>query len=119
MNIKNKIGYIENKKIPKLKNIPGGHYVYIRDVYSTKCTENTITSLEYHNGKFKNERIKNIKKGNIYPIPKKDSNFQLWSGVSFNPIKNVKIKDIKDIGKKKIKKRHRFFINKFLNKKRY
>lgn len=44
----NKIGYIENKHLPTMKNKTGGHYVYIReyDKNTKKCVVNTITSLE-------------------------------------------------------------------------
>ena len=41
-----------------------------------------------------------MRKGNTYPIPKKDANFSLWSGVTKTPIKNVPISKLKDIGKK-------------------
>jgi predicted ThiF/HesA family dinucleotide-utilizing enzyme len=114
--IKNKIGYVDNKYLGI--NKPKGHYVYIRKVNKNgTCDVNTFTSLE-DNGKFKEERVNHIKKGNIYPIPKNDANFIKWTGVRNNPIKNVKIRNIKSIGSKTIKTRHLFYIGKFMDKKK-
>ncbi len=116
----NKIGYIENKYLPTMKSKTGGHYVYIRqyDKKTKKCIVNTITSLEGKKG-YKFNRLQQVKLGNVYSVPKKDINLPLWSGISANPIKNVDISKIKNIGKIKMKKRHCFFIGKFLGKKRY
>lgn len=119
--IVNKIGYIENIHLPTLRKVRGGHYVYIREYNKTtgKCVVNTITSLEDKNHCYKAHRIKEVRNGNIYSVPKKDITLPLWSGISCNPIKNVDIRNIKGINKVKVKKRHRFFINKFLGRDRY
>jgi hypothetical protein len=107
------IGYCENKKLSGMTSIVGGHYVYIRKIDGNKCDVNVITSLEDKNG-FTIKKIAHVKKGNTYPIPYRDANFFKWSGVNCNSIKGVNISDIQDIGKKKIKRRHKFFIGKFL-----
>lgn len=113
--IKNKIGYCDNKNLPGLEHLKGGHYVYIRKVYSNgTCDVNVITSLEKKGGKFNFDKLKQVKKGNTYAIPKYDTNFTLWSGVNKTPVKHVKIDKIQDIGKKKVKQRHNFFIGKFM-----
>ena len=63
----------------------GGHYVYINSVNKNgTCNVNVITSLEDKDKKFNLKKLRHVK----YMI--------------------------KDIGKKKIKKRHFFFIGKFL-----
>lgn len=115
-NLKYKIGYCENKHLKGVENAKSkGHYVLIRKVNKDgTCDVNTFTSLEEH-GKFKSNKINHIKNGNIYPIPKNDANFKIWTGCTNHAIKNVKITDIKDIGKKKIKQRHLFYIGKYLN----
>lgn len=119
--IVNKIGYIDNKYLPTLRNVKGGHYVYIReyDKKTKKCVVNTITSLEDKKRKLKKQRIHEVKLGNIYSVPRKDIGLPLWSGISANPIKNVDVSKIKEIGKVKMRKRHFFFIGKFMGKKRY
>lgn len=110
--IKNKIGYCDNKYLNIDK--PKGHYVYIRKINNNgTCDVNTFTSLE-KNGKLRNNKVEHIKRGNIYPIPKNDCNFSLWTGCTNNSIKNVKIDKIQDIGKKKIKRRHLFYIGKYM-----
>lgn len=115
-NIKNKIGYCENKYLKGIKGDKNnGHYVYIRQVNKDgTCDVNIITSLEDKNKNITSSKIKQVKKGNTYPIPFYDANFTRWSGVNKTPIKNVEQKHIKEIGKKKIKKRHHFFIGKFM-----
>lgn len=119
--IVNKIGYIDNKHLPTLRKVKGGHYVYIReyDKKTKKCVVNTITSLEDKNCNIKKRRMHEVKLGNVYSVPKKDIGLPLWSGISANPIRNVDVSKIKGIGKVKIKKRHFFFIGKFMGKKRY
>lgn len=113
MKIKNKIGYCDNKALRINKN--GGHYVYIRKINNNgTCDVNVITSLEDNNRNFKVNKLKQVKRGNTYAIPKNDATFKLWSGVNKIPIRNVKLASIKDIGRKRIKKRHNFFIGKFL-----
>ena len=111
--IKNKIGYCDNKALRI--NRPGGHYVYIRNVNKNgTCDVNIITSLENKNKQYNLDKLKQVKKGNTYAIPKYDANFTLWSGVNKTPIKNVRTNMIIDIGKKKIKRRHYFYIGKFM-----
>lgn len=106
-----KIAYCDNTDLGIGNS--GGHYVYIRKVDGRKCDVNVITSLENHKGKFDYSKIAHVRKGNTYPIPKRDANFTLWSGVNKTPIKNVPISKLKDIGKKSIKKRHHFYIGKY------
>lgn len=115
MKIKGKIGYCDNSKLKGLEHIKGGHYVYIRDVNKDgTCSVNIVTSLEDNKGKYSFDKLKQVRKGNTYSIPKYDSNFSKWSGINAKPINNVSILDIQDIGKKKIRTRHKFFIGKFL-----
>lgn len=115
MKIKNKVGYCSNKDLRIKSKTSKGHYVYIREVHKDgTCDVNTITSLEDKNGHFNLSRFKQVKKGNTYPLPQTDTNFSRWSGINKVPIKNVNINSILDIGKKKIKKRHNFFIGKYM-----
>ena len=112
-NLKNKIGYVDNRYLNIDK--PKGHYVYIRKINNDgTCDVNVITSLEDENHRYNFDRLKQVRKGNTYAIPKYDANFSRWSGVNKKPIRNVKLSNIQDIGKKKIKKRHYFFICKFM-----
>lgn len=113
--LKNKIGYCSNSNLNGLQHLSGGHYVYIRKVNKNgTCDVNIITSLEDEKHRYNYEKLKQVRKGNTYALPKYDTNFSRWSGVNKKPIQNVKISNIKDIGKKKIKKRHYFFIGKFM-----
>jgi hypothetical protein len=113
-----KIGYCDNKNLNGLKTLNGGHYVYIRSINKETglCAVNTVTSLEADKECYKHNKLRHVRKGNIYSIPVYDANFTRWSGITKSPIRDVKITDIKDIGKKKIRARHKFFIGKFLNK---
>lgn len=102
--IKNKIGYVDNKYLGI--NRPKGHYVYICKVNNDgTCDVNVVTSLEDRNHRYDFEKIKQVRKGNTYPLPHYDTNFVRWSGVTHKPIKNVPIDKVQDMGKK-IKKRH-------------
>ena len=105
------IGYMTNNDLGINKT--GGHYVYVCEVKGNKVDVNVITSLEYLSGKWNTKRLNKVRKGYIYPIPKSHSTLPRWSAVSSNPKLNRNIKDIKPT-KHKIKKRHRFFIGKFL-----
>lgn len=107
-----KIGYCDNKVLGINKS--GGHYVYIRDIKGTNCSVNVITSLEDKDKQFNYKRLNQVKKGNIYPLPLQDTDFSRWSGVGKNSIQNVKLSDIQDIDRKKIKHRHKFFIGKYM-----
>ena len=114
-----KIGYCDNHNL-RLKDkqgryIPGGHYVYIReDNKNGTCNVNVVTSLEELSGRYSLNKLKQVRNGNIYVIPKNDANFSRWSGISHNAINNIATTTIQDIGKKKIRHRHKFFVNKFM-----
>ncbi|MBQ7308256.1 MAG: hypothetical protein IJW82_07015 [Clostridia bacterium] len=113
--LKGKIGYVSNRKLRGLKHISGGHYVYINKINNNgTCNVNVFTSLENKNNQLKTKKIRLMKKGNIYNIPIEDSNFTRWTGIKKGSIRNVKISDIKNIGSRSIKTRHKFFIGKFL-----
>ena len=95
----------------------GGHYVYIREINGNKCNVNVITSLEYANGNYNAKKLRKVRDGKIYAIPKSDANFSRWSAINLDGnIKNVNISKIKNIGSKKIKRRHKFFVGKFTKK---
>ena len=135
-----KIGYCDNKalgiKDTDGKPLKGGHYVYIREMKgANKCNVNVITSLEMIQRDKRGNIIKNgngepkadfvgykenkIKRGYLYPIPKHDADFSLWSTINLDGnIKNVKISDIQNIGSKRIKTRHKWFVGKFTKKSR-
>lgn len=119
-----KIGYCDNKNLG-IKAKSQGHYVYIRKVYGKKCDVNIITSLERYNmpdprkdktaiNALSDKKLFYARLGSTYPIPFNDSNFSKWSGIKKDVIKGVNLADIQDVGKKYIKKRHRFFIGKFM-----
>lgn len=110
-----KVGYCDNINLKGLQHLTGGHYVYIRKYYNNgTCDVNTITSLEDNKGNLNLSKLEHVKKGNTYCIPKYDSNFTRWSGVNKTPIKGVPISKIQGLGNRTFKKRHRFFIGKFL-----
>ncbi len=118
MKIKGKIGYCTNRDLGLTNNqgqaLNGGHYVYIRKVNGERCDVNVITSLEDRNGKFDYAKLHKVRKGFLYPIPKRDANFSQWSAINLdNNVKNVKVSRVKNIGVKSIKKRHKFFVGKF------
>jgi hypothetical protein len=117
-----KIGFCDNSAlgIPK----PGGHYVYIRGLNGDKCDVNVVTSLERYNmpnpknnskalDVLSAKKVYHVRKGDTYPIPIVDANFTKWSGINYDSIKNVKISNIQDIGKKQIKRKHQILIGKF------
>ena len=111
--LKGKIGYCDNKDLGINKK--GGHYVFINSINKNgTCDVNVMTSLEDGRANVDLRKIKHVRKGNTYPIPFYDANFKLWTGVNKTPIRNVQIDKISNIGKKKIKRRHLFFIGKFL-----
>lgn len=58
--------------------------------------------------------LTNVSYGNTYPIPRNDANFTKWSGINHDVIRGIKIDDLQDIGKKSIKRRHHYYIRKFL-----
>ena len=110
-NLKGKVGYCNNVDLPELSQKNGGHYVYIRKVDKNgMCLVSTCTSLESKT-ELKFNKVHQIKNGNIYPIPKNDSNFRLWTGINKN-IQKVHLSKIKSIGIHHFKTRHHFMIGK-------
>lgn len=76
-----------------------------------------ITSLEDKNGNFNNFKLGKVKRGYLYPIPKNDIDLPRWSAVNLDGnINDIKVSDIKNVGSKKIKTRHKFFVGKFTKK---
>ena len=116
-----KIGYCDNRTLgikgADGKPLSGGHYVYIREKNGNKCNINVITSLEDKNGNFNNFKLGKVKRGYLYPIPKNDIDLPRWSAVNLDGnINDIKVSDIKNVGSKKIKTRHKFFVGKFTKK---
>lgn len=113
-----KIGFCDNKTLG-IKNadgspLEGGHYVYIREVKKNKCKVNVVTSLEDKKHRLNQRKLYKVKHGFVYPIPKKDANFNRWSAIDLSGnIKDIPQKDIKQIGNRSIKRRHKTFINRF------
>lgn len=138
-----KIGFCENKvlnirdKDGRIKK--GGHYVYIREIYGKKCNVNVITSLENYlyeydknakkwkqvfdeNGNpvihYTFDKLHKVRNGYLYPIPKNDADFKFWSAINLDGNKNgVPLSEVKQVGLKKIKHRHKFFVGKYTKKK--
>lgn len=117
MKIKGKIGYCDNRDL-QLRDrhgniLTGGHYVYIRKYYKNTgtCVVSTCTSLEDNYGNIKTQKMKLLRDGKTYPVPKKDSNFPKWTGVNKTVIYVNKSK-ISRVNKKRIKKRHKLIIGK-------
>ena len=108
--IKGKIGYCDQKDLPFKAN--SGHYVYIRkyDKKNGMCTVSTCTSIEKNN-QYRKNKIDAIRDGNLYPIPRRDTNFPLWTGVNRTSHQVHKSK-IKNIGAISFKNRHHFIIGK-------
>ncbi len=111
---KNKIGYCNNNDLGIKKN--GGHYVYIDDVRNGKADVHVITSLEDKQHTFNSNRIRKIREGYLYPIPRKDSNFKHWSAINLSTIQNVPAKKIKS-SSRFVRKRHRSIFRFFKQKK--
>ena len=61
--------------------------------------------------RIKSNKANAIKNGNLYPIPIKDANFGIWTGIN-KTRHTVDLKKITNIGIKSIKRRHHF-MNKF------
>ena len=108
--IKGKIGYCDQKDLPFKART--GHYVYIRkyDKKTGMCTVSTCTSIEKNN-QYRKNKIDAIRDGNLYPIPRRDTNFPLWTGVNRTSHQVPKSK-IKNIGAISLKNRHHFIIGK-------
>lgn len=101
---KNRIGYADNEDLRIKKS--GGHYVYIDDVRNGKADVHVITSLEDSLYQYKPDRIRKIRSGYLYPIPRKDTNFQRWSAIDLSLIRGVPVEKIKP-SKRYIRKRHK------------
>ena len=82
-----KIGWCNNSDLNISK--PKGHYVIITNYSGKKCDVHTITSLEDTKKNLDSKKMKQLRKGNIYPIPCYDTNFTKWSGITKDPIKNI------------------------------
>ena len=75
-------------------------------------------TLETRDGWYQVDKLTKVKRGYLYPIPKNDADFSLWSAINLDGnIKGVKIADIRNIGSKSMKRRHKFFVGKFTKKK--
>lgn len=116
-----KIGYCDNRTLgikgADGKPLNGGHYVYIREKNGDKCNINVITSLEDRKGIYDLRKVGKVKYGLLYPIPKGEADFTRWSAINLDGnIRNIPISHIQDIGSKKIKSRHKFFVGKFTKK---
>jgi len=124
--IKNKVGWCPNKYLPGVNSKSKGHYVYIRDINKDgTCNVNVITSLEEmkfdeieHKNKFvyNLKKLRQVKMGNTYPIPIKDSNFGKWAGVNADVIQNVESNKITKIGVLKFDDKHKPYINKYMGR---
>ena len=117
-----KIGFCDNSVLNITdkdgKPIKGGHYVYIREVNGNTCNVNVITSLENKNEFFQMEKLKKVKRGMLYPIPKDDANFAQWSAVNLDGNKNnIPLSKVNNIGYRSMKVRHRFFVGKYTKRK--
>ena len=113
-----KIGYCDNSVLGLTgadgKILKGGHYIYIREINGGRCNVNVITSLENKNEYFQIEKLKKVKRGMLYPIPKDEANFTQWSAVNLDGnINNIPLKKITKIGSRSIKTRHKFYIGKY------
>lgn len=107
---KGKIGYCDGTGL----GLNRGHYVYIRNCINGNCEINTFTSLKDNDGHYEIGKIRRIENGFIYPVPKNDVDLRLFSGVDKRIIKNVPVNKIRIIKKKRIKSRHKFYINKYM-----
>lgn len=112
---KNQIGFCDNKDLRIKKS--GGHYVYIDDVRNGKAKVHVITSLENKHHVFDFNRIRKVREGYLYPIPRKDANFKQWSAINLSTIQNVPAKKIKP-SSRFIRKRHRSIFRFYTQKKR-
>lgn len=121
-NLVGEIGYCDNKDLNLRdmktgKLLKGGHYVYIREVNGDRCNVNIVTSLENKAGDFSLAKLGKVKNGYLYPIPKGDANFNQWSAINLDGNKNnVPLSKVREIGCRKIKRRHKFFVGKFTKK---
>lgn len=106
----------------------GSHYVYIkRSKRRNKYNVHTITSIENNSLTSKHtipitmsdgstkfidpNKIRAIRNGTLYPIPKYHSNLPKWSGITHKAIKNIDKSDI-TLTRYKISNRHKFIVGK-------
>ena len=113
-----KIGFCDNSVLGfKDKNgnyVKGGHYVYIREMNGNKCNVNVITSLENNTGYYDIKKLSKVRAGMLYAIPKDDADFSRWSAINLDGnINGIKITDIQDIGQRKIRHRHKWYVGKY------
>lgn len=108
---KGKIGFVFDKDLG-VKNSKNGHYVYIREENGNKVIVNIITSLEDRKHNLNEDKILKVKKGYLYPIPFNDSSFKRWSAFDLSS-KTISKNKILDIGKNKVKRKHKLFVGKF------
>ena len=95
--------------------IQGLLYVFIRKVKrNVLCDINTLTSIENRNGRYEIPKIDMIKKGVIYPIPKNDDSLRRFGGVDKRIIKNVPLEKINNLGNNYIKRKHHYYIKKYM-----
>lgn len=114
-----KIGVCKNKYLGFEIKPESVHYVYIRKVNNDNtCDVNTFTQLTKHsdNKKYDYDKMYYVRKGDTYLVPEDDITLPNLSGVKKDVIKNVPISKIHNIGCHSIKKRHHFFIKKFMKK---
>ncbi len=111
---KNRIGYVVNRDLRI--NKAGGHYVYIDDLRNGNADVHVITSLESKSRIFDSNRIRKIREGYLYPIPRKDANFKQWSAIDLSLIRGVPVKKIQPTARF-IRKRHRAIFRFYKQKK--
>jgi signal peptidase I len=105
-----KIGWCNSNAL-KLRK---GHFVLIRRVKGLRCDVNTFSAIEDHSKNIEIPKVKLIKRGALYPIPTSDINLPRFSGLDKRVIKNVKLSDIKQKDKYRIKNRHIHYINRYM-----
>lgn len=116
-----KIGYYHTNSLPCPPY--NNHYVFIRkDLGGNKCLVSSCTSLEQKFNYFDKKKKKNtsamiikykkmfsVRDKKIYAVPKRDSNFALWTGVN-KDMHTVQTSDISNIGVRYIKSCHHKLI---------
>lgn len=113
MKYRGKFGYCKNSDLNINDPQTYGHYVYVRseDKKSGKCKVSVCTSLDDGKGYIKIKRLYRVRSGELYPIPKKEANFTLWTGV-YKEQKEVDSSKIQAVGTKKVRRKHLFGIGK-------
>lgn len=75
------------------------------------CSVSVFTSLEKPDYSYNFKHLYYTKQGDIYPLPKSDTNFPRWTGLS-NKVLIVPLSRIQSGGLKMIKRKHHFMIDK-------